>query len=358
MDNKNFLTKKGIWHVIGLMSGTSLDGVDLAYIRFVSDSKLDYKILHAETIPYTKAWKKKLSNAFTASAKEITYLNVVYAKFLGKLVKTFIAKHQLKDIDFIASHGHTVFHKPEKGYTLQIGDGATITQTCKQTVICDFRTQDVAMGGQGAPLVPVGDKLLFSKYDYCINIGGFCNISFDDENNLRRAYDVCPANIVMNHYTRKIGLEYDDQGNIAKKGKLNNKLLATLQKLPLYKSKQSMGNEIVVSDFLPLIDSYHIPLEDILRTFVEHIALKTAEEIKDNTTVLITGGGAFNNFLIERIKKHTKSKIIIPDNKLINYKEALIFGLLGLLRASNEVNCLSSVTGAVKNHSTGVIYLH
>ena len=250
--------RKGNWNVIALMSGTSLDGVDLAYIKFTSDSKLDFDILHTEMIPYTSDWKNKLSNAFDSSAVEITHLNIVYGKYLGELITEFIKKFNIKDVDLVASHGHTIFHKPEKGYTLQIGDGATIAQTCKQKVICDFRSQDVAMGGQGAPLVPIGDKLLFSEYDYCINIGGFSNISFDDENNIRQAYDVCPANIVMNHYTRKIDLEYDDRGKLAKTGTLHNELLTKLNKLSLYKSKQSMGNEVIVSDFIPLIDSYNI----------------------------------------------------------------------------------------------------
>lgn len=350
--------KDGNWNIIGLMSGTSLDGVDLAFIRFSSTfNKLYYEIICAETISYSKDWNDKLSQAFTSSAKEITLLNVIYGKYLGELVNDFIIKNNIKNVDLVASHGHTIFHKPEEGYTLQIGDGATIAQTCKQKIVCDFRTQDVAMGGQGAPLVPIGDKLLFSEYDYCINIGGFSNISFEDKNSIRRAYDICPSNIVLNHYTRKIGLAYDDRGKLAKTGTIHNELLSKLNEFSLYKSKQSMGNEIVISDFIPLIDSFQIPLKDILRTYIEHIALRITKQLQDQSTTLVSGGGVFNDFLIERIKKQTKSTIIIPENKLINFKEALIFGLLGLLRAENEINCLASVTKSKRNHSSGVIYL-
>ncbi len=347
--------RKKTWHIIGLMSGTSLDGVDLAYIKFSNNEKLSYKLIHTSAIPYSKQWNNKLTNAFTASKTELADLDISYGEFLGSLVNDFIIENNIQEIDFVASHGHTIFHKPNEGYTLQIGDGAIIAKTCKNTVVCDFRSQDVALGGQGAPLVPIGDQLLFSEYDYCLNIGGFANISFD-ENGIRKAFDICPANIVLNHYTRKIGLEYDDQGKIAKSGKLDQKLLTALDSHPNYLSKNSLGNEIVVSEFIPLIDSFKLPLEDVLHTFIEHFSQKIANELKPNTTTLITGGGAFNDYLIERIKHHSQSQLIIPNKELIDYKEALIFGLLGLLRVENEINCLSSVTKASKNHSSGAIF--
>jgi anhydro-N-acetylmuramic acid kinase len=348
------MTKKH-WYGIGLMSGTSLDGLDLVYTQITKNKQYSYKIIATETFPYSNNWRKKLQNAFTSSALEITRLNTEYGKFLGKITNTFIKNNNISKLDFIASHGHTIFHKPGENYTLQIGDGATLAQTCKQTVVCDFRTQDVAKGGQGAPLVPIGDSLFFSAYDYCINIGGFANISFDDMG-VRKAFDICPANIILNHYTGKIALEYDDKGLLAKSGEKNNELLTALNNLPLYKKRESLGYEIIISDFIPLIDSFNLSIPDILRTVVEHIAIKIAQNLSPNTQSLITGGGALNNYLIERIKFHTKSTIIIPSRELIDYKEALIFSLLGLLRLQNKVNVLASVTGADKNHSSGVIY--
>jgi anhydro-N-acetylmuramic acid kinase len=347
---------KNTWYIIGLMSGTSLDGIDIAYIKFTKEEKWDFDIIKTTTFPYTSNWKSKLYNAFGENSETINKLNIEYGLYIGLLINEFIEKNKIKKIDYVSSHGHTIFHRPNEGYTLQIGDGQSIANTSKQTVICDFRTQDVVFGGQGAPLVPIGDKLLFSQYDYCLNIGGFANVSYD-ENRTRKAYDICPANIVLNHYTRQIGLEYDDNGVIAKKGNLNKKLLNVLDSHLIYLEKKSLGNEIVVSDFIPLIDSFHLSLKDILHTYIEHFAKKIAQEIKPNTTTLITGGGALNTYLIKRIKHYTKSDLIIPDKELIDFKEALIFAFLGLLRTNNEINCLASVTGASKDHSSGKIFI-
>lgn len=348
--------KKGTWYTIGLMSGTSLDGVDLAYIKFTNNEQLGYKILNTQAIPYSKNWKLRLQNAFYFNEEELKQIDIQYGKYLGKLVKDFIQKNNITQLDFVASHGHTLFHKPEENYTLQIGDGQEIANICNHKVICDFRTQDVALGGQGAPLVPIGDQLLFSEYDYCLNIGGFANISFDDKG-IRKAFDICPANIVLNHYTRKIGLEYDNKGEMARKGKLNSSLLEALHALPVYQEKNSLGNEVVVSDFIPLIDSYSLSIPDVLHTFIVHFSQKIAAEIKTNSKVLITGGGALNNFIIKKIENFSNANIIVPDKQLIDYKEALIFALLGLLKEEGEVNCLASVTKASYNHSSGVIFL-
>ncbi len=344
-------------YCIGVMSGTSLDGVDLAYIKFDLSTTIKYKIISATTISYNSLWKEKLTNAFTSSAVEITQLDVDYGKYLGKLISNFIKENSITNLDFVASHGHTIFHNPTKGYTLQIGDGASIATSCKQKVVCDFRTQDVARGGQGAPLVPIGDELLFSEYNYCINIGGFANISFEKDNS-RKAFDICPANIILNHYTRKIDLEYDDKGKLARTGILNTDLLKALDNLSIYTKNDSMGNEFVVSDIIPLIDSFELPIPVILQTVIEHVAKKTGSLLKANSNALITGGGAFNDYLIERIKHYSKAAIIIPEKIIIDYKEALIFGLLGLLRLENKINVLASVTGADRDHSSGLIHLY
>lgn len=343
-------------HIIGLMSGTSLDGVDIIYVSF--DNEYNFEIIHADTIPYPGTWKQDLQNAFNQSESEVNKLDLEYGKYLGNLVNTFISKNDIKNIDFIASHGHTIFHKPEEGYTLQIGDGKLISEITNQNVVCDFRTQDVQLGGQGAPLVPIGDKLLFAEYDYCLNLGGFVNISFDD-NGVRKAFDICPVNIVMNHYTNQIGLEYDDAGKIASGGNINNKLLSELNGLPFYKdtNPKSLGYEFVVSTIFPMIDKYNLKLKDILRTFVEHVVFQVSEKIEGKGKMIVTGGGAFNSFLINRLKEMSTVEIVIPDSTIINFKEALIFAFLGLRRIENKVNCLQSVTGAKKDHSSGVIYI-
>ncbi|MCC7520802.1 MAG: anhydro-N-acetylmuramic acid kinase [Flavobacteriaceae bacterium] len=347
--------KNGSWYIIGLMSGTSLDGLDIAYIKFTNSDYFFYEIIYATTLPYSTKWKTELKNAYHASAVEITKLNSDYGRFLGESVLTFMSQFAIEKVDFVASHGQTIFHNPNEGYTLQIGNGATLAATCRQKVICDFRTQDVALGGQGAPLVPIGDRILFSQYDYCINIGGFANISLEHQSE-RLAFDICPANIVLNTFAEKLGKAYDENGNIAKNASLHEGLLVQLNNMDFYQNRKSMGFEIVQNQVLPLIDSFHLSPEIILRTYTEHIAIQIAKHIQTNAQVLITGGGALNQFLMHRIHELAQVRLVIPDRQLIDFKEALIFGLLGLLRNEGEINCLKSVTGASQNHSSGVVY--
>ena len=340
---------------IGLMSGTSLDGVDLAYVRFDESPELSFEIIHAKTYFYEKKWYEKLSHAYHLNADKLTKLNVDYGFYLGELINQFINQFNIDKIDFISSHGHTVFHKPQERYTLQIGHGAAIAKVTGYKVVCDFRIQDVIRGGEGAPLVPIGDKMLFSEYDYCLNIGGFANISFD-EHAIIKAQDLCPANILLNHFSRQKGLKYDEGGQLAKSGKINHQLLIELNSLPLYYKTNSLAFEHIQEIFLPLVDKYNLSIEDILRTLVEHIAIKISSIMNQNSTVLVTGGGVYNTFLIDRIKDLSKSKIVIPPNVIIDYKEALIFALLGLLRLQNKNNILSSVTHVNKDHTSGQVF--
>lgn len=340
------------------MSGTSLDGVDICYVRFDYEKNNSFEIIEALTFKYPESWKLKLQNAFTANKKDLEKLDVEYGNYIGNLVKQFCVDNSITKIDFIASHGHTIFHKPEESYTLQIGNGQVIANTTGSKVVCDFRTQDVEFGGQGAPLVPIGDELLFPNYDYCLNLGGFANISFRERNE-RIAFDICPVNIVLNYYTNKIDLPFDDKGKLASSGKINKELLNQLNELEFYYRSypKSLGLEWVVEFIYPLIDSYKLETKDVLRTFTEHLAYQISEVIQNNSNILITGGGAFNNFLIERIEFYLHQKIELPSIEIIDFKEALIFAFLGLLRIENQVNCLKSVTGARKNHSSGMILI-
>lgn len=357
------IMKNKFWRVIGVMSGTSLDGVDLIFVKIKRDKGYSFEILQTETVNYSEKWKNKLQAAFGFSGRDLVKTHVDYGKFLSEIINRFIDKNALKQIDFIASHGHTIFHNPEQHYTLQIGDGSVISAETGIKVICDFRTQDLALGGQGAPLVPIGDKLLFADYDFCLNLGGFSNISFEKDGK-RIAFDISPVNIVLNHFTRKIGLEYDDGGQMASKGKLNEQLYNQLNELPFYTDEKpkSLGYEFVVDVVLPMIEQYSMSLEDLLYTFTEHAAYQIAgvlnlnKIIEKKNNVLITGGGAFNTHLISRISHFTDVEVIIPEKQIIDYKEALIFALLGVLKDQEEVNCLKNVTGARKDHSSGVVY--
>jgi anhydro-N-acetylmuramic acid kinase len=346
------------YRVIGVMSGTSLDGIDLAYCEFTKKDNWTYKILAAETIEYSEDWKKKLNNLISESALEYVAIDIALGQYLGNSIKEFIQKHSLQP-DFISSHGHTIFHQPAKSITSQIGNGAAIASICKVPLICDFRTKDVFLGGQGAPLVPIGDKLLFKDFDYCLNLGGIANISFE-ENNERIAFDICPANQPLNLFANLIGLEYDNQGTTASQGELNEELLQQLNYLSFYEQKppKSLGREWVDEHFLTVVDNFKISVSDKLRTICEHVAVQIAKAIpnEDNKKMLVTGGGAYNNFLIQLLKSKTKTEIIIPEDILIQYKEALIFAFLGVLRMRNENNCLSSVTGASEDSCSGAIY--
>lgn len=343
--------------IVGLMSGTSLDGLDIVYVEFDKNDARRFEIIQSETIKYSKFWESRLRNGVHKSKKELIVLDTEYAMLLSEMITEFITRYSISDINFIASHGHTILHKPNEGFTLQIGNGEIISKNTGQKVICDFRTQDVQFGGQGAPLVPIGDALLFSQYDACLNLGGFANVSYEIDGK-RIAFDICPVNIVLNHYVKQIGYDYDDKGIMATKGKVDSKLLKLLNELVFYKMEypKSLGLEWVQEQIFPLIDSFELSVIHILRTFVEHIAIQIVNSLKGQKEVLVTGGGVFNSFLMTRISSLSSTKFIIPSEEIINYKEALIFAFLGLLRSDNQVNCLSSVTGAKQDHSSGRVF--
>lgn len=341
------------------MSGTSLDGLDIAFCEFSREGNhWEYTIHCAETIPYTDQWKKVLPGIESGPALDFVTADIEYGHLLGQLTKGFIERNHIA-ADFIASHGHTIFHQPGSRITSQIGRGSAIAAETGLHVVCDFRSYDVALGGQGAPLVPIGDKLLFSEFDFCLNIGGFANISCDASGK-RIAYDICPANIVMNQLASLAGYDYDPAGILAESGTIDPQLLHALNHLPFYQQPfpKSLGKEWVLEHISPLLKMSGLPVKDLLATFCEHISVQVAAAagIKTGSKMLITGGGAFNEFLIGRIRHHAVPEIIIPDSLTINFKEALIFAFLGVLRWRNEVNCLQSVTGAAKDSSGGAIY--
>ncbi|MCK4662734.1 MAG: anhydro-N-acetylmuramic acid kinase, partial [Bacteroidales bacterium] len=347
------------YNVIGVMSGTSLDGLDIVLCNFeYKNQKWSFEIIKAETFKYDNTWKNNLSKADLLNSFDFISFHKEYGKYIGSKIIKFI-KNCIINIDFIASHGHTIFHQPEKNITFQIGDGAEIAATTSITTISDFRTLDVALGGQGAPLVPIGDKLLFSQYDYCLNLGGFANISYNIDNK-RIAFDICPANIIINYLIKELNLDYDKDGKIAKQGQINSELLNKLNQIDYYRKSypKSLGKEDLLKTFIPVLEQANINVYDKLRTIYENIAIQISNsmpDVENSKSVFITGGGAYNKFLIELLLKKIKNKIIIPEPTLIEYKEALIFAFLGVLRYRNEINCLSSVTGASQDNTGGII---
>ena len=351
------------------MSGSSLDGIDLVDADFWFDGKWHFEIIAKDNYDYDEEWRDALSNAFhidivkTHGRASLHTLDHDYGQLLGQVTRQFIDKFNLHP-EIVASHGHTIFHRPQEHYTLQIGDGQELANECGVMVINDFRTEDVMKGGQGAPLVPIGDKLLFSDYPICLNIGGIANVSYDVDGQ-RIAYDICIANQALNHLARRLGLGYDRDGIIAHSGTIDNHLLNTLNSHPFYSDNypKSLGREFFEENIKPLLENRD-DVADMMATFVEHIAIQIGNSINNSTVktrfiasqMLITGGGAKNKFLVERIQAHTKHHVVVPSDDIIDYKEALVFAFLGLLRNRHEINVLKSVTGAESDSSSGKIF--
>lgn len=362
---------------IGLMSGSSIDGLDIAYTEFVKENgEWQYNLLIGETLAYSKEWQNILKNIRDYDDNQLQKLHIRYGNYLGEQVTRFIKKHSIKP-EIVASHGHTVFHNPAEGYTFQLGDGQAIANKTKLLTVSDFRSKDITLGGQGAPLVPIGDELLFSDYIACINLGGITNISFKKKDE-RVAYDVCPANQLLNYLSEKVGLKYDEGGKLASKGQIINELYENLSTDKFYYQPfpKSISNEYIAEKFIPIINQAKGKIEDKLHTTTLHIVNKIYKAIslielpeplfsapimhknlrRPAGEILITGGGAKNKFLINELKKITPYNLVIPEPELIDFKEALIFAFMGVLKVNGEINCLSSATGASKDSSSGTIF--
>ena len=349
------------------MSGTSLDGVDLAYCVFTYENEnWIYKILNTNTFPYSSAWQQRLRGLMAASGPELVQTDHLYGRYLGELVRDFIRQENLQP-DFVASHGHTIFHEPARNLTLQIGHGAYLAAAAGRPVVCDFRTGDIALGGQGAPLVPIGDRLLFGEYDYCLNLGGISNISFETSQG-RIAYDIGACNMLLNTLANLKGLDYDANGGLARQGQLDAPLLEELNQADFFQAPypKSLGKEWVDQHSLATLLAADLPLEDKLHTACHHIAYQVGQAVRaaagsqTGQQLLITGGGAQNGFLVEQIRHYLGPAVraVVPDQQLINFKEALIFAFLGVLRWHQSPNCLQSVTGASHDNIGGAIYIN
>ncbi|MRX63814.1 anhydro-N-acetylmuramic acid kinase [Maribacter luteus] len=352
------------YKVIGLMSGTSLDGLDLTYCHFTRTlDRWEYKIMNSKSVSYSPEMKDNLKDSIHLSADSLLILNNTYGEWLGKEVNTFILENDLQ-VDFIASHGHTTHHQPMNGLTYQIGSGQHLANTCRHKVVCDFRTNDVALGGQGAPLVPIGDRLLFGAYDFCLNLGGISNISFEKDGG-RIAYDIGLANMILNHITQKIDLNYDKGGALAKSGKLNDQMLEALNNLEYYRLPypKSTGYEWFTEEVVPIVEATKDSIENLLHTSVHHLCEQIAIQVlavksTSPASLLVTGGGALNDFLVSTLKSKLGEQVnvVVPSKELIENKEALVFALMGVLRMEREINVLCSVTGAKRDSSCGVLY--
>ena len=362
-----------VYKAVGLMSGSSLDGLDIAYVHLHETAgKGSYEIMHADCQSYPAIWIDRLSNAVHLPAAAYQLLHADYGHYTGAAVNKFIDDHNLHhQVHLVASHGHTTFHLPGQKMTAQLGDGAAIAATTGLPVVSDLRAMDIAFGGQGAPIVPIGEKLLLDEYSMFLNLGGIANLSFNRPE-AYIAFDVCPANRVLNLLVQETGKAYDDGGKLAAAGLVHHELLDKLNALDYYQQPfpKSLANDFGTATVYPLVKQYGLSIPDVLSTCVEHIAMQIKKSIHTVTTstaietagskLLVTGGGAFNNFMVERISgqlKETGITAVVPDKQLVNYKEALVMALIGVLRWREEYNILSSVTGAVRNSINGALWL-
>jgi anhydro-N-acetylmuramic acid kinase len=344
------------YRVLGLMSGTSLDGLDMVLCDFVKTSdKWNFDIKKAITIEYPEYLAERIKNALFFSVVEFVELDKTYGRYIANSINEHFKNEK---IDFISSHGHTVIHFPDKNINFQIGDGATISAITGLPVVCDFRSIDIALGGQGAPLVPAAEKILFPEFDSFLNIGGFSNISIHNEKIL--AFDISPANYALNYFARLNNLSFDFGGKLGKKGVVKKQLLDELNSLAYYKKQapKSLSDHWFYQTFLPIVDKYDISINNKIRTIYEHISTQIANNINSFAIkkIMFTGGGTFNEFLVELIKSKTKAQIVIPKKEIVDFKEAIIFAFLGLLRWTNSINIFASVTGAKHDNIGGAIY--
>ena len=342
--------KKTSFRIIGVMAGSSMDGLDLAEVSFeLKNDRWGYLIHKTETIEYpTKLLERlKISSAENQASQQ--KLDKEFGKWISEQINGF----NESEIDLVAVHGHTVIHKPQNQISWQLGDGKIIANECNVPCITEFRTLDVQLGGQGAPLVPFGDFNLFSAYSACLNLGGIANISIRESGT---AWDICPCNQILNYLAGQKGLLYDMDGELARKGSLMEELFNKIQKDHFFEQHppKSLPNNYLSTDLFE-----NINIEDGLHTYCHFVAQQIKKDLLNVNPgkMLISGGGAHNSFLIQLIRRQLSEwKIEVPNEQLISFKESLVFAFLGLMKFRGEINVLSSVTGAAKDTSSGVIH--
>ncbi len=344
--------------VVGAMSGSSLDGLDLAQVKFefTPEKEVIWDLQNFETVPLPDPIRNMLLDPESLGSEEITDLDLEFGRFVGNEIKQWIGK---AEVDLISSHGHTVFHQPDKQLTLQIGSGRLIHQLTGIPTVCDFRKGDVLLGGQGAPLVPVGERDLFKGYDAYINLGGIVNVSIFDKGELRSAFDIAPFNQVANHFAEKLGSTMDENGSMAERGEIIETQLENWNRLSFYAQKppRSLGREWVISNFLDKNTEFQV--EDLLATFYEHVKLQVEAVLaggNGNKKVMLSGGGAKNSYFVKRLETIPGLKLHIPDPEIVDFKEAIVFAYLGLLRVRGEKNIFAAATGASRDSIGGDLF--
>ena len=356
------------WHGIGMMSGTSLDGVDLAYCEFsLDDGEWSYRLLRAETIPLSEKWKARLAHLDQVDARTYARTHVYWGRELGLMARFFISRYGL-DPQFVACHGQTIFHEPDKNYTAQIGDGETMVAFLNCPLVTNLRNKDVALGGQGAPLVPFGERMLWPEAKWFLNLGGIANLSRISANGDSLAYDVTAANMALNWLARNLDPPryFDRDGEVAASGSLDPELLARLNGLPYFDAPppKSLGTEWFEAAVLPLLRDDSIPVADRMHTYVHHLTGQVARDMErfgaQGGALLVTGGGAHNTFLMQELRTALSPLgVEVPhlEAEVIDQKEAIVFAFLGLQVLLGQTNTLAGVTGASQTVTGGSIHL-
>jgi anhydro-N-acetylmuramic acid kinase len=358
------------YKVIGLMSGSSLDGLDIAFVEFEETAgKWQFELLETACIPYPPEWRKKLTDPATLSARDYLLLHTDYGHYLGRCVNDFMEEKGLAyRVQLIASHGHTAFHIPDRKMTAQLGDGAAIAAVTGIRTITDLRNVDMALGGQGAPIVPIGEKFLFPEYDFFLNIGGIANLSVNQETFI--GFDVCPANRILDLLAAESGKGYDENGNGAASGSLNEDVFRQLNAFPYYQLPfpKSLSNDFGLKEIFPLLSNAGLSSADALHTYSRHIVFQISKsllKLKESMPalgkmrLLITGGGAHNRFIVDKLREAVMPggiECLVPEGKLTDYKEAVIMALMGALRWREDINVMCSVTGASKDSINGAVW--
>ena len=360
-----------LYRTIGLMSGSSLDGLDIVFAELNENSgNWEYEIKAADCLEYPEEWKTRLQEAVSLNALDYLLLHTEYGNYLGKEVNRFIEKNDLHyQVSLIASHGHTTFHVPSKKMTAQLGDGSAIAAETKLPVVSELRALDIAFGGQGAPIIPVGEKLLWKDHSMFLNIGGIANISFNLPDTYI-AYDVCPANRVMNMIAQRVNKDFDAGGEMAALGNVHEGLLEKINASDYYRQPypKSLANSFGTAEMYPLVRSFGLTHNDELRTYTEHVVTQVKRAVVDGLSMqakdtdkklFVTGGGAFNHFLIQRLSEVLKPEgveVVVPGEEIVKYKEALVMALIGVLRWRQEYNVYATVTGAERNSIGGALW--
>lgn len=362
-----------VYRAIGLMSGSSLDGLDIAFVHLHETAgKWSYEIIKADCYPYDSEWAARLAQATSLNARDYLLLHTAYGAYIGKAVNSFIAANNLQyQVQLVSSHGHTTFHLPGEKMTGQLGDGAAIAATTGINTVSDLRAMDIALGGQGAPIVPIGEKMLLGDYHFFLNLGGIANVSVNDPQHYA-AFDICPANRVLNMLAATLGKTFDEGGKLAAAGEVDYDLFHSLNALEYYRQPfpKSLANDFGTDVVYPIIKKNGGSVENALRTYVEHICVQVRDAVEmllprvtnsdNNYKLLATGGGALNSFLMERLRELLQPlnvSVVVPDENLVQYKEAVIMALIGVLRWREESNVLASVTGAARNSIGGAVWV-